>query len=214
MKICKFCKEVSMKVIPDNGQSSANTSRKSNKTRTEENGAIAYISTFMPKMQTCSRTSKVQNMSSEVNRSSQLRSHFEHGLHHSFGHVWSMYRSSPFRSTLNTGYITALDMCEVWSNPFRSTWNTGYITALDMCEVCTEAVHSIALWTRVTSQLWTCVKYMYRSSPLRSSLNTGYITALDVCEVYTEVVHSLALWTQVSSQLWTCVKCVPKTSAP
>ena len=28
-----------MKVIPDNGQSSANTSRKSNKTRTEENGA-------------------------------------------------------------------------------------------------------------------------------------------------------------------------------
>ena len=168
MKICKFCKEVSMKVIPDNGQSSANTRRKSNKTRTEENGAIAYISTFMPKMQTCSRRSKVQNMSSEVYRSSQL----------------------------------------------RSTLNTGYITALDMCEVCTEAVHSIALWTRVTSQLWTCVKYMYRSSPLRSTLNTGYITALDVCEVYTEVVHSLALWTQVSSQLWTCVKCVPKQSAP
>ena len=81
MKICKFCKEVSMKVIPDNGQSSANTSRKSNKTRTEENGAIAYISTFMPKMQTCSRRSKVQNMSSEV------------------------YRSSQLRSTLNTGYI-------------------------------------------------------------------------------------------------------------
>ena len=25
-----------------------------------------------------------------------------------------------------------------------------------MCEVCTEAVHSVALWTRVTSQLWTC----------------------------------------------------------
>ena len=32
-----------------------------------------------------------------------------------------MYRTSPFRSTLNTGYIT----------------------------VCTEAVHSVALWTRV-----------------------------------------------------------------
>ena len=88
-----------MKVIPGNGQSSANTSKKSNKTRTEENGAIAYISTFMPKMQTCSRISKVQNMSSEVYRSSQL----------------------------------------------RSTLNTGYITALDMCEVCTEAVHSVAL---------------------------------------------------------------------
>ena len=29
--------------------------------------------------------------------------------------------------------------------PFRSTLNTSYITALDMCEVCTEAVHSVAL---------------------------------------------------------------------
>ena len=46
------------------------------------------------------------------------------------------------------------------SSPFRSTLNTGYITAFDMCEVCTEAVHSIALWTRVTVQLWTCVKYV------------------------------------------------------
>ena len=26
----------------------------------------------------------------------------------------------------------------------------GYITGLDMCKVCTEAVHSVALWTRVT----------------------------------------------------------------
>ena len=31
------------------------------------------------------------------------------------------------------------------SNPFRSTLNTGYITGLDMCTVCTEAVHSVAL---------------------------------------------------------------------
>ena len=59
-----------------------------------------------------------------------------------------MYGSSPFRSTLNTGYITALDMCEVCigaGSPFCSTLNAGYITALDMCEVCTEAVHSVAL---------------------------------------------------------------------
>ena len=28
------------------------------------------------------------------------------------------------------------------SSPFRSTLNTSYITGLDMCEVCTEAVHS------------------------------------------------------------------------
>ena len=123
-----------------------------------------------------------------------------------------MYQSSPFRSTLNTGYITALDMCEVYV-PKQSIPYTGYITALDMCEVCTEAVHSVALSTRVTLQLWTRVKYvpkqsipkhfqhglhysfghvwsMYRSSPFRSTLNTGYITALDMCEVCTEAVHS------------------------
>ena len=33
-----------------------------------------------------------------------------------------------------------------------------------MCEVCTEAVHGVALWTRVTSQLWTCVKYAPKQS--------------------------------------------------
>ena len=65
-------------------------------------------------------------------------------------------------------------------------------TALGMCKVCTEAVHSVALWTRALSQLWACVKYvpkqsipwhfahehyhssghvlsMYRSSPFRST---------------------------------------------
>ena len=140
MKICKFCKEVSMKVIPDNGQSSANTSRKSNKTRTEENGAIANISTFMPKMQTCSRRSKVQNMSSEV------------------------YRSSQLRSTLNTGYITALDMCEVCTEAVHSVALWTLVTSqLWTCVKC-EAVHSVALWTRVTSQLWTCVKYVPKQS--------------------------------------------------
>ena len=137
-----------------------------------------------------------------------------------------MYRSSPFRSTLNTGYITALDMCEVWSSPFRSTLNRGYITALDMCEVCTEAVHCIALWTRVTSQLWTCVKYMYRSSPLRSTFNTitsqlwtcvkyvpmqsisytdfdtNVITGLGMCQVCTEAVNCKALRARMSSQVW------------
>ena len=97
------------------------------------------------------------------------------------------------------------------SSPLRSTLNTGYITALDMCEVCTEAVHSVALWTRVTSQLWWS---MYPSSPFRSTLNTGYITALDMCEVCTEAVHSVALWTRVTSQLWTCVKYVQKQSIP
>ena len=71
-----------------------------------------------------------------------VHSVFEHELHHRFGHVWSMYRSSPFRSTLNTSYITGLDM-----------W-----------KVCTEAVHSVELWTRATSQVWTCGKYVPRQS--------------------------------------------------
>ena len=46
-----------------------------------------------------------------------------HELHHRLGHVKSMYRSSPFRSTLNTSYITGVDICKLF----------------------TEAVHSVAL---------------------------------------------------------------------
>ena len=85
-----------------------------------------------------------------------------------------------------------------------------------MCVICTEAIHSVAIGTQVTLQLWTCVKYvsrqsmpyqfeqglhynlghvrsLYRSNPFRSSLNTGYITALDMCEVCTEAIHSVAV---------------------
>ena len=50
------------------------------------------------------------------------------------------------------------------SRPLRSTLNTGYSTGLDMCKVCTEAVHSVALWTRVTLQVWACVKYIPKQS--------------------------------------------------
>ena len=42
--------------------------------------------------------------------------------------------------------------------------NTGYTTALDMCEVCTEAVRSAAISRRATLQLWTCVKYVPKQS--------------------------------------------------
>ena len=59
-----------------------------------------------------------------------------------FGHVCSMNRSSPFRSTLSTNGITGLDMCAVW----------------------TEAVHSVALWARTVSQVWTCVQYEPKQS--------------------------------------------------
>ena len=31
-----------------------------------------------------------------------------------------MYRSSPFRSTLNTGYITGLDMCALCTEPLKT----------------------------------------------------------------------------------------------
>ena len=103
--------------------------------------------------------------------------HFESG-YTTLGHVWSMYPSNPPRSTLNTGYITALDMCEV----------------------CTEAVHSVALWTRATSQLWTCVKNVPK--------NTGCIIALDMCDVCMEAVQ------RVKPQHWTCVKNVPTQSIP
>ena len=145
-------------------------------------------------------------------RKQSTASHFEHRKHHSFGHVWSMRLSSPFRSTLNTGYIIALDTCEV----------------------CTEAVHCVAVWTQVASQLWTCVKYapkqptvshfehglhhsfghvwsMYRSNPFRSNSTRVTSQLWDMCEVCTEAVHCVALWTRVTSQLWTCVKYVPSS---
>ena len=50
-------------------------------------------------------------------------------------------------------------MCR--SSPFRSTLNTGYIRALGMCKACTEAIHSVPLWTRVTSELRTCAQSTY-----------------------------------------------------
>ena len=48
--------------------------------------------------------------------------------------------------------------------PFRSTSNTGCITCLGMCKVCSEAVHSIALKTRVTLHVWACVKCVPKQS--------------------------------------------------
>ena len=104
------------------------------------------------------------------------------------------------------------------SSPLRSTLKHGLHYRFGMCEVCTEAVHCVALWTRVTLQGFGHVWSMYRSSPLRStlntgyitglgmcesmyrsgrlrsSLNTGYITGLGMCEVCTEAVHCVALW--------------------
>ena len=85
------------------------------------------------------------------------------------------------------------------SSPFRSTMNTNVITALGMRKVCTEAVHSVALWTRTLSQLWACVRYVPKQS-IRSTMNTNVITALGMCKVCTEAVHSVAR----KRQDWTC----------
>ena len=68
-----------------------------------------------------------------------------------------MYLSSRLHSTLNTGYITALDMyvsSMYRSSRFRSTLHRGYIAALDMCQVCTEAVDSVAVtpWKEKTQK--------------------------------------------------------------
>ena len=69
------------------------------------------------------------------------------------------------------------------SSPFPSTFNTGYITALGMCKVCTEAVHSVALWTRVT-------------------------LGLGMCKVCTEAVHS-----EVLDMCEVCISCSVSFSA-
>ena len=71
--------------------------------------------------------------------------------------------SSPFCSTLNT--ITSQVWTCVKDVPKAvhsvATLNTSYITGLDMSmKYVPKAVHSVALWTRVASQVWTCVKYV------------------------------------------------------
>ena len=68
-----------------------------------------------------------------------------------------------------------------------------------MFQVCTEAVDCVALWTWASSQVWTCFKYVYRSSRLRGTLNTNVITGLDMFQVCTEAVDCVALWTRTSS---------------
>ena len=74
--------------------------------------------------------------------------------------MYSMYRSSPLRSTLNTDVITGLGMCKI----------------------CTEAVHCVAVLTRKLSQVWECVKYVRKQS---IALNTNVITGSRMCKVCT-----------------------------
>ena len=110
-----------------------------------------------------------------------------------------MYRSSPFRSTLNTGYITCLGMCKVCTEAVHSValW-TRVTLRWDMCKVCTDAVHSVALWTRVTLR-WDMCK-VCTEAVHSVALWTRVTLRWDMCEVCTEAVHSVALWTCVPMQ--------------
>ena len=64
------------------------------------------------------------------------------------------------------------------SIPLRSTLNTNVITCLDMRKVCTEAVHCVALWTRMLAQI------------------------LDMCTVCTEAVHCVSSSSSSSEPEW------------
>ena len=125
------------------------------------------------------------------------------------GHVWSMYRGSPFRSTLNTGYIKVRTCVKyvprqsiaLWT---RVTSRCGHVWSM----YCTKAFHSVALWTRVTlrcGHVWS----MYRGSPFRSTLNTGG----HVWSMYRGSPFRSTLNTGYI-KVRTCVKYVPRQSIP
>ena len=86
-----------------------------------------------------------------------------------------------------------------WSSVRDEVWSASFVVCAiqglhyrfgTWCKECTETVHCVALWTRVTLQV------------------------LDMCKICTEAVHCVALWTRVTLQVWTCVKYVPKQSIP
>ena len=90
------------------------------------------------------------------------------------------YRKNPQRDDMICGNAcVCITRCDMWKRRVvnqhhqqsctyvvggRVGLNTGYITGVDMCKVCTDAVQSVALWTRVTLQVWTCVKYVLKQS--------------------------------------------------
>ena len=48
-------------------------------------------------------------------------------------------------TSMNVNWKTVISISMYRSSPFPSTLNRGYITCLGMCKICTEAVHSVAL---------------------------------------------------------------------
>ena len=64
-----------------------------------------------------------------------------------------------------------LSFCLACASSFGEVWHAWwsllkgfYCQIRYMCRLCTEAVQSVALWTRVTLQVWTCVKYVLKQS--------------------------------------------------
>ena len=142
--------------------------RKNTKTRKRENAKTRKR-----------ENAKARKRENRENRACAQK-HFEHERYHSFGHVWSMYRSNPFRSTFYTNVVTALGMCKVCTGAIHSLalWTRTLSQHWAMRIVGTEAVQSVAHWTWTLSQVWT--QTMYGSSPLRITLSTNVITGLDM----------------------------------
>ena len=77
-----------------------------------------------------------------------------------------------------------------------------YIRGLGMCKACTEAVHSEALWTRVTLGLGMCK--VCTEAIHCVALWTRVTLGWGMCKVCTEAVHCVALWTRVTLGLGMC----------
>ena len=89
-----------------------------------------------------------------------------------------------------------------------------------MCELWTEAVHSVALWTRTYSQVWTCVKYVPKQSippqPLHVVAQRRFFVYISAgpCLQIRQPFHDSAFGTlQIRQPLQGCrISRVPKTT--
>ena len=104
-------------------------------------------------------------------------------------------------------------MCALCTEAVHSValW-TRVALGLDMWKVCTEAVHSVALWTRATLGLDMCA--LCTEAVHSVALWTRVALGLDMCKVCTEAVHSVALWTRATLGLDMCALCTMYRSSP
>ena len=103
-------------------------------------------------------------------------------------------------------YVQGLGMCKVCTEAVHcvALW-TRVTLGLGMCKVCTEAVHCVALWTRVTLGLGMCK--VCTEAVHCVALWTRVTLGLGMCKVCTEAVHCVALWTRVTLGLGMCKVC-------